>query len=58
MARVVVGSWMIRYPLGGNLSWALQWLVGLQRLGHDVYLAEKSGYSNSCFNPVTRDDVR
>lgn len=50
MARIVVGSYMVRYPLGGNLSWALQWLVGLQRLGHDVYLVEKSGYPHSCFD--------
>ena len=52
MARIVLGSYMVRYPLGGNLSWALQWLVGLQRLGHDIYFVEKSGYSNSCFDPV------
>ena len=52
MARIVVGSWMVRYPLGGNLSWTLQWLVGFQRLGHDVYLVEKSGYPNSCYDPV------
>src|SRR2546421_7238545 len=43
---------MVRYPLGGNLSWTLQWLVGLHRLGHEVYLAEKSGYPNSCYDPV------
>lgn len=43
---------MVRYPLGGNLSWALQWLVGFQRLGHDVYFAEKSGYPGSCFHPL------
>lgn len=52
MARIVLGSYMVRYPLGGNLSWALQWLVGFQRLGHDVYFVEKSGYPNSCFDPV------
>src|SRR5262245_56824427 len=52
MARIVLGSYMVRYPLGGNLSWALQCLVGLQRLGHDVYFVEKSGYSHSCFDPV------
>ena len=50
MARIVVNSYMVRYPMGGNLSWALQWLVGFQRLGHDVYLVEKSGYPNSCFD--------
>jgi hypothetical protein len=52
VARVVVGSWMVRYPLGGNLSWTLQWLLGFHRLGHEVYLVEKSGYPNSCFDPV------
>jgi hypothetical protein len=41
---------MIRYPLGGNLSWGLQWLLGFKKLGHDVYLVEKSGYPNSCFD--------
>ena len=52
MLRVLVGSWMVRYPLGGNLSWTLQWLLGFRRLGHDVYLVEKSGYPDSCFDPV------
>jgi len=52
VARIVVGSWVVRYPLGGNLSWALQYLVGFHRLGHDVYLVEKSGWPGSCFDPV------
>jgi hypothetical protein len=51
VARIVLGSYMVRYPLGGNLSWALQYLVGLERLGHDVYFVEKSGYPNSCYDP-------
>jgi hypothetical protein len=54
MARIIVGSYMIRYPLGGMLSWSLQWLVGLHRLGHDVYFVEKGHYGKACFNPVTR----
>jgi hypothetical protein len=52
MARIVVGSWMVRYPLGGNLSWTLQWLLGFHLLGHDVYLVEKAGYPDSCFDPA------
>src|SRR5690606_11864118 len=40
-----------RHPLGGIVSWTLQWLVGLQGLGHDVYLVERSGYPQSCFDP-------
>jgi hypothetical protein len=43
---------MVRYPLGGMMSWVLQYLVGFQRLGHDVYFAEKSGYSNACYDPL------
>ena len=59
MARIVVGSYMVRYPLGGMLSWALQWLVGLSDLGHDVYFVEKANYPNACFDPnlqVMSDD--
>jgi len=51
VARIILGSYMVRYPLGGNLSWALQYLVGLQRLGHDVFFVEKSGYEGSCYDP-------
>ena len=54
MARVVLGSYMVRYPLGGMMSWVLQWLVGFQRLGHEVYFVEKAGYANACYDP-TRD---
>jgi hypothetical protein len=53
MARVIVGSYMFRYPLGGMLSWVLQYLLGLKKLGHDVYFVEKYGYDLSCYNPVT-----
>src|SRR5918999_2991665 len=52
MARIVVGSYMVRYPLGGMMSWVLQYLVGFKLLGHDVYFVEKSGYPNSCYDPV------
>jgi len=52
MARIIVGSYVVRFPLGGYLSWALQWLVGFQRLGHDVYFVEKSGWPRSCYDPA------
>ncbi len=52
MATIVYGSYMIRYPLGGSLSWQLQYLVGLKELGHDVYFVEKYAYSNSCYDPI------
>jgi hypothetical protein len=59
VARIVVASWMVRYPLGGNLSWTLQWLVGCQQLGHEVYLVEKADGPNACWDPsrgVLSDD--
>lgn len=55
MARVVFGTYMVRYPVGGSLSSALQWIVGLHRLGHDVFVVEKSGWRNSCFDPLRRE---
>ncbi len=53
MAKVVFGSYMIRYPLGGMLSWGLQYLLGLRRLGHDVHLVERAAHPDACFDPVT-----
>ncbi len=59
MARIVLGSYIVRYPLGGMMSWVLQYLVGFQRLGHEVFFVEKSGYTDSCYDPsknVMSDD--
>ena len=59
MAKIVLSSYVIRYPLGGVLSSNLQFLTGFRRLGHDVVLVEKAGYEDSCFDPVrgiTSDD--
>ena len=53
MARVVFGSYMMRYPLGGMLSCMLQFLVGFKRLGHDVHFVEKAHYPNACYDPST-----
>jgi hypothetical protein len=52
VARIVLGSYMVRYPLGGMMSWVLQYIVGFQRLGHDIWFVEKAGYPDSCFDPV------
>jgi hypothetical protein len=52
MARIVLGSYVVQFPLGGYLSWVLQWLVGLQELGHETYFVEKSTYPDSCYDPA------
>jgi hypothetical protein len=54
MARIIVGAYMVRYPLGGMMSWVFQHLAGFKALGNEVYFVEKYGYPNSCFNPLTR----
>lgn len=54
VARVIVGSYMVRYPLGGMMSWVLQYLAGFRQLGHDVYFVEKAGYPDACYNPIRR----
>jgi hypothetical protein len=38
--------------MGGILSWVLQYLTGFQQLGHDIYCVEKSGYPQSCYDPI------
>jgi hypothetical protein len=59
VATILLCSFMVRHPVGGVLSNNLQLLTGFARLGHDVYLIEKAGYENSCFDPdqrVSSDD--
>jgi hypothetical protein len=56
---IVVAGHLVRYPLGGH-SWVhLQYLIGLQRLGHVVTFFENYGWANSCYDPardvMTRD---
>jgi len=52
MARIVVGVYMVRYPLGGMLSMSVQIVAGLRRLGHEVVVVEKAAWASSCFDPV------
>jgi len=54
MARIIIASYVVRFPLGGFQSWMLQWLLGFKRLGHEVYFVEKSGWTNSCYDPYSR----
>jgi hypothetical protein len=54
MARIVLGSYLIRYPLGGMMSWVLQYLVGFSQLGHEVYFVERANWPLACFDPVSK----
>lgn len=59
MARIILSCYMMRRPVGGIISWNLQYLLGFQMLGHEIYLVEKSYYPNSCVDPsknIASDD--
>jgi hypothetical protein len=52
LAKIVVCGYMVRYPVVG-LSFAyLHYVLGLQRLGHEVVYLEESGWPNSCYDPL------
>ena len=53
MATIALGSYAVQFPVGGYLSWVLQWLVGLRDLGHEPWFVERAHYSGSCFDPPT-----
>lgn len=45
-------SYNIRYPLGGHVLAELHYIVGLQRLGYEVYVVEEAGsWPTPCFDP-------
>src|SRR5262249_36631664 len=50
--KVVCSGHLVRYPLGGHSWHHLQYLIGLQRLGHDVTFFEDYGWSYSCYDPT------
>jgi hypothetical protein len=51
--RIIVQGLIVRYPLGGHTWQPLQYVMGLARLGHDVYFVEDSGDHGFCYNPLT-----
>ena len=50
--RIIVLGYIVRGPVGG-LAWHhLQYVIGLARLGHEVYFVEDSDDYPSCYDPV------
>lgn len=49
--RIIVLGYLVRGPLGGMAWHHLQYLLGLKRLGHDVYFVEDSDDYPSCYDP-------
>ena len=55
--RIIVLGYLVRGPLGGFASYHLQYLLGLMRLGHDVYFVEDSDDYPGCYDPDTSDTI-
>ena len=51
--RIIVTGQIAQYPLGGVTWFYLQYVLGLARLGHDVYYVEDSGQWP--YNPINQE---
>ncbi len=49
--RIIVSGYVVRYPLAGNVWAHLQYVIGLARLGNDVWFVEEAGWPESCYDP-------
>lgn len=47
----IVAGYIIRHPVGGQISSQLQYVRGLRQLGYEVVWAEHFGWPNSCYDP-------
>jgi len=54
MARIAFATYFFRYPLGGMVSWALQYLLGMRTSGHDICLLERADYPDAFYCPDRR----
>ncbi len=50
---IVVGGYIVAYPLGGMTWHHLNYLLGLAELGHEVWFLEDSGSFSHPYNPAT-----
>jgi hypothetical protein len=51
--RILVLGYLVRGPMGGMAWHHLHYVLGLARLGHDVWFLEDSDDYESCYNPRT-----
>ena len=51
--RIVIVGYIVRGPMGGLVWHHLQYVVGLQQMGHQVLFLEDSDDFAGCYNPET-----
>jgi hypothetical protein len=52
--KILCSGHLVRHPVGGHSWHHLQYLVGFQRLGHEVTFFEDFGWPSSCYDPSRR----
>jgi hypothetical protein len=52
VARIVVSGYLVRFPVGGNVWAHFHYVLGLHRLGHEVWFVEEAGWDEPCYDPV------
>jgi hypothetical protein len=50
VANIIVAGYLVRFPMGGQIWAHLQYVLGLDRLGHKVYFVEESGWPDACYD--------
>lgn len=50
--KILCSGYLVRHPVGGHSWHHLQYLIGLKRLGHEVFFFEDHGWPNSCYDPA------
>ncbi len=53
--KILCSGHLVRYPLGGHSWHQLHYLIGFDRLGHDVIFFETHGWPYSCYDPSIND---
>ena len=48
--RILCSGFLVRFPVGGFTWHQFQYLLGLERLGHEVYYFEDFGWPKSCYH--------
>jgi hypothetical protein len=51
MTDIIVTGYIVKFPLGGMTWNYLQPVIGLKKLGCNVYFVENSPWENACYNP-------
>jgi hypothetical protein len=53
--RIILASYLVRFPLGGYAWQAAHYLLGLKSLGYDVWFYEDTDHYNLAYDPRTHE---